>query len=92
MLAGRKLIDTAEAASMVSDGDTVYLGGTVLDRKPGGDRAGTYRSGPPRPGHDHVRRGPSTSSCSSRPALLAASPRPTSDWARLVQRPGSSTA
>ncbi len=29
-----KLVDQAEAASFVHDSDTVYLGGTVLDRKP----------------------------------------------------------
>ena len=31
---GQKLIDSAQAAELVHDGDTVYLGGAVLDRKP----------------------------------------------------------
>jgi glutaconate CoA-transferase subunit A len=31
---GEKLVDLGQAADLVGDGDLVYLGGTVLDRKP----------------------------------------------------------
>ena len=31
---GSKLVDRAQAAELVGDGETLYLGGTVLDRKP----------------------------------------------------------